>query len=79
MKRKAKRFPLVLTPLPSPPPRYYMPLFISSLPLTIPHADSGFISCQTKTETHPCSCFFLNPKTPFFYPKQLACWKALSF
>ena len=46
MKRKAKRFPLVLTPLPSPPPRYYMPLFISSFPLTIPHANSGFISCD---------------------------------
>jgi len=46
VERKAKRFPLVLTPLLSPPPRYYIPLFISSLPLTIPHADSGFVSCD---------------------------------
>jgi hypothetical protein len=53
----------VLTPLPSPPPGYYMPLFISSLPLIIPHADSGFISSQTKTETHPYSCFFLITST----------------
>jgi len=29
--------PYVNTPLRSPAPRYYMPLFISSLPLTIPH------------------------------------------